>query len=309
VLTILMGLFFYSERMVHFFEDILYQDEIVYAEDTPYQRIILTRWRNDIRLFLNGHIQFSSIDEARYHESLVHPALVGLGRDAERILILGGGDGLAVREILKWSSVEQIDLVDIDPAITELGRNHPMLTKLNENALQSDIVTVTHQDAMLYLQESETFYDVVYIDLPDPNSETLSKLYSTSFYELVHRRLTSDGILVTQATSPYFAPEAFWCIEETLTETFTAHNGTVYPYHINVPSFGEWGFVMASKREMDWSDKSLKIETKFLTTEKIPTLFVFGQDIAKDRVDIESNHLLNPVLFHYYKRGWQRYNQ
>ena len=309
VLAILMGLFFYSERMVHFFEDILYQDEIVYAEDTPYQRIILTRWRNDIRLFLNGHIQFSSIDEARYHESLVHPALVGLGRDAERILILGGGDGLAVREILKWSSVQQIDLVDIDPAITEIGRNHPMLTKLNENALQSDIVTVTHQDAMLYLQESETFYDVVYIDLPDPNSETLSKLYSTSFYELVHRRLTSDGILVTQATSPYFAPEAFWCIEETLAETFTAHDGTVYPYHVNVPSFGEWGFVMASKRSLDWSGKSLQIETKFLTTEKIPTLFVFGQDIAKDRVDIESNHLLNPVLFHYYKRGWQRYNQ
>lgn len=309
VLTILMGLFFYSERMVHFFEDILYQDEIVYAEDTPYQRIILTRWRNDIRLFLNGHIQFSSIDEARYHESLVHPALVGLGRDAERILILGGGDGLAVREILKWSSVKQIDLVDIDPAITEMGRNHPMLTKLNENALQSNIVTVTHQDAMLYLQENETFYDVVYIDLPDPNSETLSKLYSTSFYELVHRRLTSDGILVTQATSPYFAPEAFWCIEETLTETFTAHDGTIYPYHVNVPSFGEWGFVMASKRGLDWSDKSLKIDTKFLTTAKITTLFVFGQDIAKDRVDIESNHLLNPVLFHYYKRGWQRYNQ
>ena len=308
-MAVLVGLFIYSERMVHFFEDILYQDEIVYAEDTQYQRIILTRWRNDIRLFLNGHIQFSSIDEARYHESLVHPALVGLGRDAKRVLILGGGDGLAVREISKWKSIGQIDLVDIDPAITELGLKHPMLTQLNENALQSEAVSITHQDAMLYLQESETFYDVVYIDLPDPNSETLSKLYSTSFYELVHRRLTSDGILVTQATSPYFAPEAYWCIEETLTETFGEHEGFVYPYHVNVPSFGEWGFVMASKRGLDWSDKSLPIDTKFLTTEKLPTLFVFGQDIAKERVGVKSNHLLDPVLFHYYKRGWSRYNQ
>ena len=309
VMAVLIGLFIYSERMVHFFEDILYQDEIVYAEDTQYQRIILTRWRSDIRLFLNGHIQFSSIDEARYHESLVHPALVGLGRDAERVLILGGGDGLAVREISKWNSIEQIDLVDIDPAITELGLKHPMLTKLNENALQSEAVSITHQDAMLYLQENETFYDVVYIDLPDPNSETLSKLYSTSFYELVYRRLTSDGILVTQATSPYFAPEAYWCIEETLTETFGEHDGFVYPYHVNVPSFGEWGFVMASKRGLDWSDKSLPIDTKFLTTERLPTLFVFGQDIAKERVDVKSNHLLDPVLFHYYKRGWSRYNK
>ena len=108
VMVVLIGLFIYSERMVHFFEDILYQDEIVYAEDTQYQRIILTRWRNDIRLFLNGHIQFSSIDEARYHESLVHPALVGMGRDAERVLILGGGDGLAVREITKWDSIQQL---------------------------------------------------------------------------------------------------------------------------------------------------------------------------------------------------------
>ena len=160
-MAVLVGLFIYSERMVHFFEDILYQDEIVYAEDTQYQRIILTRWRNDIRLFLNGHIQFSSIDEARYHESLVHPALVGLGRNAQRILILGGGDGLAVREISKWDSIQQIDLVDIDPAITELGLKHPLLTKLNEYALQSEAVSITHQDAMLYLQESETFYDVV----------------------------------------------------------------------------------------------------------------------------------------------------
>ena len=102
---------------------------------------------------------------------------------------------------------------------------------------------------------------------------------------------------MTQATSPYFAPEAFWCIEETIAETFAPHEGIVYPY-VNVPSFGEWGFVMASKRGLDWSsDKSLEAETKFLTTEKIPTLFIFGQDITKDRVDIESNHLLQPGAF------------
>ena len=311
VLTILLSLFIYSERMVHFFEDVLYQDEIVYAEDTPYQRIVLTRWRSDIRLFLNGHIQFSSIDEARYHESLVHPALVGLNRPAKSILLLGGGDGMAVRELLKWPSIEHIDLVDIDPKITELGQNHPMLQHLNNNALDSELVTIIHQDAMLFLQESETFYDVVLIDLPDPNSETLSKLYSTSFYQLVHRRLTSDGIMVTQATSPYFATEAFWCIAQTVSEVFEQDNrvGTVYPYHVNVPSFGEWGFVMGSKRSLSWDNKTWDLQTRFLTAEHLPTLFIFGKDIDSERVTVESNHLLDPILYQYYKRGWEQYNQ
>ncbi len=313
VFGILVGLFVYSERMVHFFEDILYQDEIVYAKDSPYQRVILTRWRNDTRLFLNGHIQFSSIDEARYHESLVHPALLGLGREASRVLLLGGGDGMAVRELLAWESIEQIDLVDIDPTITELGQTHPLLTNLNQNALDDPSVHIYHQDAMLFLQESDTFYDIVLIDLPDPNSETLSKLYSSSFYELVHRRLSADGIMVTQATSPYFATKAFWCIEQTVAEVFE-HNtrtGTVYPYHVNVPSFGEWGFVMGSKRSIDWNaiQWSLHQDTAFLTPERLPTLFVFGKDIAQETVSVETNHLLNPILYRYYKQGWQRYNQ
>jgi len=313
VLGVLVGLFVYSERMVHFFEDILYQDEIVYAKDSPYQRVILTRWRNDTRLFLNGHIQFSSIDEARYHESLVHPALLGLGREVHRVLLLGGGDGMAVRELLAWESIEQIDLVDIDPTITELGQTHPLLTNLNQNALDDPSVHIYHQDAMLFLQESDTFYDIVLIDLPDPNSETLSKLYSSSFYELVHRRLSADGIMVTQATSPYFATKAFWCIEQTVTEVFehNARTGTVYPYHVNVPSFGEWGFVMGSKRSIDWNaiQWSLPQDTAFLTPERLPTLFVFGKDIAQETVSVDTNHLLNPILYRYYKQGWQRYNQ
>lgn len=313
VAVILLVTLGYSKRWVHFFEDQLYQDQIVFAEDSPYQRIVLTRWRDDVRLYLNGHIQFSSIDEARYHESLVHPAVIGLRRSPKRILLLGGGDGLAVRELLDWPSIEQIDLVDIDPAITQLGKTNPLLSQLNKDALQSDHLTIYHEDAMLFLQSQQTFYDIVLIDLPDPNSETLSKLYSTSFYELVHRRLTSDGIMVTQATSPYFATAAFWCIHQTIAEVFetSPRTGQVYPYHVNVPSFGEWGFVMGSKRPIAWEDTpwNLDAETDFLTPERLGTLFVFGKDIQRGSVKVESNHLLNPILYRYYKQGWHQYNQ
>ena len=158
----------------------MYQDTIVYAEDTPYQRIIMTRWRNDLRMYLNGHIQFSSTDEVRYHESLVHPAVISAFQPVKNVLVLGGGDGLAVRELLKYQSIEKIDLVDIDPAITKLAKERNDLVSLNQGSLLSPKVNIFHQDAMMYLRDSTQVYDVILIDLPDPNSEPLCKLYSTA---------------------------------------------------------------------------------------------------------------------------------
>jgi spermidine synthase len=308
VSIVLVGVFFSSNRLVHFFEDILYQDEIIYAKDTKYQRIILTRWNDDIRLYLNGHIQFSSIDEFRYHESLVHPAMAAMIEPPKEILVLGGGDGLVVRELLKYDSVTKIDLVDIDPTITQLAKERPELRSLNKNSLFSDRLSIVHHDAMMFLQESTQFYDLVVVDLPDPNTEALSKLYSTVFYSLVYRRLSDDGIMVTQATSPFFANKAFWCIVQTMETAFSEQviKGAVYPYHVNVPSFGEWGFVLAAKRTKKWDDIEITVETRFLTTERIPSLFVFGRDI--ERVESESNQLLHPILYHYYRKGWSRFN-
>jgi spermidine synthase len=124
----------------------LYADEIVHAESTPYQRIVVTRWKNDVRLHLNNNLQFSSRDEYRYHEALVHPGLATLP-NARRVLVLGGGDGLAVREILKYPQIESVTLVDLDPAMTRLFASAPPLRKLNQTRScrpRSGSSTLTH---------------------------------------------------------------------------------------------------------------------------------------------------------------------
>lgn len=308
----LTAAFFFSAAWIGFLEDRLYQDQILLTRDTPYQRIVVTQWRDDVRLFLNGHLQFSSVDEARYHEALAIPAMAASG--ARQVLILGGGDGLAVRELLKFPSLEAITLVDIDPEMTRLATHRPELTALNGGALDSPKLRIVHRDAMSFLQEDNGFYQAILIDLPDPSTLTLAKLYSRSFYALAMRRLSQDGVLVTQATSPFFARRAFWCVATTLesvsTERETAAGLPVvrtYPYRVHVPSFGEWGFVMASRREVAIDELRVQVPTRFLDDAVLPGLFVFGKDIQ--RLETEVNRLDDPVLHRYYRKGWQTYNE
>ncbi len=309
---LLVATFFYSATWIGFLEDRLYQDQIVAAEDTAYQRIVLTRWRDDVRLYLNGHLQFSSVDEARYHESLVIPALQATR--ARHVLVLGGGDGLAVREILKYPHVEHITLVDIDPAMTRLAAERPELANLHGGVFESPKLTVVHQDAMSFLENDRGFYDAILIDLPDPSTATLAKLYSRSFYALAVRRMTQDGVLVTQATSPFFARQAFWCVATTLEAVTDAEDLAAglpavrtYPYRVHVPSFGEWGFILASRREVDVASLGVDVETRFLDADVLRGMFAFGKDIQP--VEVEVNRLDDPVLHRYYQKGWGTYNQ
>src|SRR5690242_8072605 len=123
-----------------------YVDTIIFARSTPYQRIVITRDGSDIRLYLNNNLQFSSRDEYRYHEALVHPGLGRLGQPRD-VLVLGGGDGLAVREVLKYPSVTNVVLVDLDPEMTRLFSTQEMLLRLNESAFKSPRVRVTNADA------------------------------------------------------------------------------------------------------------------------------------------------------------------
>jgi spermidine synthase len=284
-------------------EDHLYQDEILLAKDSVYQRIVLTRWRDDVRLYLNGHLQFSSVDEARYHESLVHPVMAAVP-GARRVLILGGGDGMAAREVFKHASVEQVDLVDLDPEVTALFRSRRMLLELNRGALDDPRLRLHHTDAAKFLEQSEESWDAIIIDLPDPSSPSLARLYSKSFYSQLRRRLSARGAFVTQATSPFYAGDAFWCIVSTIEEMLP--QGRAYPYHVNVPSFGEWGFVLAAPRPLDLGDLRLEVPTRFLSAELMPSLFLFPRDMQ--RREVEANRLNRPVVMRYYERGWKRFN-
>ena len=276
----------------------LYADEIVYSETTPYQRLVVTRWRDDLRLFLNNNLQFSSHDEYRYHEALVHPGLASLP-GARRVLVLGGGDGLAVREILKYPKVESVTLVDLDPAMTDLFANAPPLVALNEGALKSERVKVVNADALQWLEDSREYFDFIVIDFPDPANFALGKLYTSAFYRLLEKRLSARGLIAIQPTSPLYARQSFWCVVTTLEDV----GFRTAPYHALVPSFGEWGYIIAGRQEFVPAAVDLP-KTRFLTAETLPLLFNFPADMA--RVPAEVNRLNNQVLVRYFEQEWRK---
>jgi spermidine synthase len=289
-----------GDRLTTFYEDQLYADEVVHASNSPYQRIILTRGKRGFSLFLNGNLQFASIDEYRYHESLVHPALVRAG-SVERVLILGGGDGLAAREVLRYPEVKSVTLVDLDPAITGLATDYRELAALNGHALSHPKMRVINTDAMKFLAEGEALFDAVIVDFPDPNNFSLGKLYTTGFYKLLKRRLAPDGVAVIQSTSPLFARRSFWCVNETL----KAAGFRTEPYHALVPSFGEWGYVMVSHGPVP-RRRALPEGLSFLDDATLPSLTQFSPDMGP--LPAEVNRLNNQVLVHYYEEEWSRWN-
>ena len=297
--VLLVGLVM-GERMTSLFEEQLYADEIVKAESTPYQRIVLTRGKRGFSLFLNGNLQFSSVDEYRYHEALVHPAFAH-AKQHGRVLVLGGGDGLAVREVLRHPGVESVTLVDLDPAMTQLSAQSTDLAALNEGALSAPKVSIRNEDAMQFLARESGSYDVVIVDFPDPNNFSLGKLYTTQFYRLLRSRLAEGGVAVVQSTSPLFARQSFWCIDTTL----KAAGFHTAPFHVLVPSFGEWGYVLASASPLS-RQSDLPSGLKFLSDETLGDLFRFPRDM--DAVPAEVNRLNNQVLVHTYEEEWRRWN-
>ncbi len=299
---ILILMMFFSGSMLKHWDQILYEDRIVHSEQSQYQRIILTKDRDDIRLYLDGNLQFSSIDEYRYHEALVVVPMALKKQAATRVLLLGAGDGLAVRELLKYPDIEEIVLVDLDQKIIDLANTNPYLTNINQKSLANDKVEIIIADAFTYLANNAQDFDLIICDLPDPNNNALARLYSKQFYKLIRKNLTPNGIFITQATSPYFAREAFWSIAKTIEASGFSHQ---YPYHASIPSFGDWGFVMASDIALDIQSPQMTQETKFLDKDGFSKLFIFEKDLITK--DVAINHLDRPVLLNYYLRGWRYY--
>jgi spermidine synthase len=278
-------------------EENIYADEIIFARDSRYQHLVLTRFKDDLRLFLNSHLQFSSRDEYRYHEVLIHPGLSSIPFP-RRVLVLGGGDGLAVREILKYPQIEWITLVDLDPEMTRIFSTNPMLTQLNQKSLLSPKLHITNADAFPWIDFNTDSFDFIVIDFPDPTNYSLGKLYTTAFYRAVARHLSAQGLTVVQSTSPMFARDSFWCIAATLKQAGLR----TYPYHVYVPSFGEWGFVLASNHEYT-PPISLPSGLRFLDVTGIPLLFQFPPDMAP--MNVPPNQLNDQVLVRLYDQDWK----
>ena len=282
-------------------EDRFYGDRIVLRETSDYQRVVVTAGPAGVRLFLNGNLQFHSRDEYRYHEALVHPALAAHGAP-RRVLVLGGGDGLAVREVLKHPSVQQVTLVELDPHMTRLFAGTELLTTLNDGALASPKLRIVNADAFSWLQTHDERFDAIVVDFPDPSNFALGKLYSTSFYQQVDQHLAAGGFAVVQTTSPLIARKSFWTVVATLEAVGLA----TMPYHAHVPSFGEWGFVIASRRP--WQPpRTLPAGLRFLTVEGLPALLQFPPDMA--RVAAEPNRLSNQVLVRTFEEEWGKVHQ
>jgi spermidine synthase len=290
--------FLTAERIAAAADANLYADEVIFARQTRYQRIVLTRWKDDVRLFLNSHLQFSSRDEYRYHEALVHPGLASLP-GARRVLVLGGGDGLAVREILRYPHVESVTLVDLDPEMTRLFTEHSYLSQLNQRAFHDKRVRVINQDAFPWLEQAPDYFDFVVVDFPDPTNYSLGKLYTTAFYRLLSKHLSRQALVAVQSTSPLFARQSYWCVVETLKTAGLR----AWPYHAYVPSFGEWGFVLAGTESYEPPTR-LPEQLRFLTADAVPRLFEFAADMQP--VAAEPNRLNDQILVRYYERDWNR---
>ena len=299
-LAILVIGFWQSTNLTTMIENRLYRNNIIYKEQTPYQNIVVTARNRRIQFYINGAIQFDSIDEYRYHESLVHPVMI-TAQSHENVLIVGGGDGMATREVLKYNDVKNITLVDLDPSITTLFKEHPTLSKLNNYSYRSPKVKVVNQDAWKFIEQSNVLYDVIIIDLPDPNSISLSRLYSQTFYHIVKRQLSKGGAMITQASSPIYTHKAFWSIDKSIQNVGLK----TLPYHTYIPSFGEWGFVLASRFDINPDSSKLAKDLKYINSEILEKSKIFAPDIAK--VEVQGNSLSQHKLIEYYNEGWKKW--
>jgi spermidine synthase len=292
----LAAAFVFADQVTTWAEDRFYADRVIYSENSAYQRVVVTSSHAGVRLFLNGNLQFHSRDEYRYHEALVHPALSAAG-NPRRVLVLGGGDGMAVREILKYASVEKVTLVELDPHMTELFSTMPLLRGLNADALRSPRVAIVNADAFAWLEQHDEMFDAIVVDFPDPTNFSIGKLYTKTFYELIDRHLSASGYAVIQTTSPLIARRSFWTVATTL----EAAGLMTAPYHAHVPSFGEWGFIIASRRPFK-APAALPSGLRFLDVAGLAVLFEFPPDMA--RLPTEVNRLSNQVLVQTFEDEW-----
>ncbi len=299
VIGVLLAAFVGADKITTLAEDKFYQDSIVFTATSPYQRIVVTNGKAGHRLYLNGNLQFAQRDEYRYHEALVHPAMAAHGAP-KKVAVLGGGDGMAVREVLKYATVESITLVELDPNMTRLFSDNAQLAGLNDGALQSPKVNIINTDAFKFLETTSEVFDVIVVDFPDPSNFSLGKLYSTSFYALLDKALSASGYAVIQSTSPLVARKSFWTVVRTVEEV----GMSATPYHAHVPSFGEWGFIIASRRPFKASvaQEAFPKDLRFLNAQTLPLLFDFPLDMA--RVSAQPNRMSNQTLVLTFEEEW-----
>lgn len=271
--------------------------KILYNGKSRIQSIALLEAK-DVRLYLDRQLQFSSLDERFYHEALVHPAMA-MSPSRSHVLILGGGDGLAVREVLKHKDVKSVDLVEMDPKMIQLAKKKP-ISAINNRSLYDKRVKVHLKDARKFfpavLKPNAKKYNVMVVDFPDPSDKTVSKLYTTQFFRRIVKSLAPDGVVVIQSCSTEDTPRVYWSIYHTLKSIgmFTKS------YYVYVPSFGDWGFHVASYKKLNPGQAKVTVPTETLP-KKLSSLFKLPEEVVAEKNYASPNSLKNLRLFKYYR--------
>ncbi|MDQ7022137.1 MAG: hypothetical protein Q9M97_01145 [Candidatus Gracilibacteria bacterium] len=300
-----------SQKLENFYLKFYFKEPILQTYQTDYQNIVLTKRGEDLRMYLNGNIQFNSLDENRYHEALVDwpMKLINTGQTQGtaptencrgescihpiEVLVLGGGDGLAVRNLLEYDFIDNITLVELDPKMIEISSKQRDVIKLNKNSLSNIKVNIINIDAFKFIKNTKNKYDFIIADFPDPRDVGTAKLYSKEFYIGIHGTLKKDGIFVTQSSSSFFATKAFWSIDKTINSVF----GNSLAYHRYLPSFGDWGFVLSKKGILENKDICPKLGCTG-----------FDNDYLGENKNVEINTLTNPKIIEYYLEGYKKFN-
>jgi spermidine synthase len=320
---VVVVMFNYGNQWLNQMNSLLYLDKVVHTDKTRYQQLTFTErhmgldQENIINFYLNGRLQFSSIDEHIYHDYLVAPVMVGSARQ-DNILIIGGGDGLALRDVLKYDP-KAVTLIDLDSELIDIFKNPSQrvnsrlaqqIMQLNNRSLQDDRVKVYRADAFIAINQlikNKQVFDAIIVDLPDPSHPDLNKLYSVNFYARLKLLLSGDGLIAIQSTSPYHAKDSFIAIGNTVEAAQFNH---VQQYHDNVPSFGEWGWTIASKNGASPLTRlnklnELPVTHQWLNLAILKAAFIFPNHFYQDKEAIGTNILGSHTIYQLHQKAWQ----
>lgn len=284
---------------------------LLYSTQTRYQRIdVVDDTEQGLSLYLSKHLQISQKGSSAYHEGLIHPVMLA-HPNPKRVLVIGGGDGGAIREVLKHNCVEKVEMVEIDEKVIEVSKKY--MPFISDGAFDSPKAKIIIDDGRRYLKYYQGLpYDIIFIDLPDPRESRLANLYTKEFYELCRKNLTPDGIVASQNCSPYFYPRVYQSTYKTISAVFPI----TLQYRSWVAGFEMWGYSCGSLKysPLALTEELIKkkmAERKVTTSSYSPAshfaYFIFPKDQLElySRLKVEISTDQRPVVFTYYAMGIQ----
>ncbi|HEY9650506.1 MAG TPA: hypothetical protein V6C95_07575 [Coleofasciculaceae cyanobacterium] len=268
--------------------------------------LFIEHYTNGLAFYINGDLQFDTADEAFYHEYLVIPPVAltiqRFPHTDLQVLICGGGDGLVARDVLRFSQVCHIDLVDYNPDVLDLAQT--VFKPFNQDSLASDRVIVHCQEALEFVSTiPDNSYHVIICDFTYPTRTEETSIYSREWFHEINRVLRPSGLVSTNGVSPEKRTTGFWCIYQTILSAGLNPK----PLHLDIPSFrhhgyGNWGFFLASVQpisRLELASIELPDNLKVINLEKLVQSFVFTEKIAQLRHSVAIHTLDCPQLFYY----------